>query len=260
MTVFVLPPDRIELYAPTSLSRNGILKFEWIYSTETVSGVLLQSRDERGQWADCDTGWYSYRNASLFTNGYFQLRLLDIPPGAYTFRLAYQDSASGEALQKYTEPLTITIPADLAEQIQADGTVPEELDIGGDRDGGDSEGEDLPDYSQPVPVYPEEEPAPTQPPTEETEPAANFRPTAAPAAAEATEAPVMEWVTDSFTDISGIRLAVLTALVHTVCSSRRSRQFRQKRMPRFPQKRRPLLRVWLLRRRFPARCWCCSRC
>lgn len=140
-TVYVMPADSIQLMAPTDLSEEGKLTFQWIYNSETVTKAVLEMEKD-GKWTACDESWYTYqmpvkddpktqekeeeRSAALI------LDLTKIPAKeTYTFRLNYVDEVSGKAEDKTTDPLYITIPEnvkDLAEK--AEGKIPAELKIG----------------------------------------------------------------------------------------------------------------------------------
>lgn len=190
-SVYVMPTDRIEIYAPTETMRSGQLVFEWIYDSANVSNAVLEQLDSNSQWTSCDISWYSYKAPAGFSSAKLYLELFTIPSNSsYTFRLSYTDIVNGESVQRFTEPVSITIPENIAEQIsKANGAIPEDLDIGGDRDGGDSSGSNFPDYVQPAPK-----------PESNTNTAPNDT---------TVSQPVSEVITDTYSAISGTRLAQL---------------------------------------------------
>ena len=158
-TVYVLPTDRIEIYAavetrPTKTSgqvTGGELVIKWLYDSANVTEAALQRMDESGQWVDCDSSWYRYDKPNKFVESLTaKLRLLlhKIPTvEEHRLRLRYLDVVDGQIVERFTEPITLTIPENILELLAAaDGGVPEDLDIGGDPDEDDfgDQGEKVP--------------------------------------------------------------------------------------------------------------------
>ncbi len=197
-TVYVMPTDRIEIYAPVETMRSGQLVFEWLYDSANVTNTVLEQLDANDQWTKCDSSWYSYKTPTSFSSAKLYLELLTIPSNAsYTFRLSYTDIVDSESVQRFSESVSITIPENIAEMISnSNGTVPDDLNIGGDRDGGDSGGNKLPDYVQPAPM-----------------PESNTN--TAPSDSYVSQ-PVNEVITDTYSAISGLRLAELINAGDTV--------------------------------------------
>lgn len=153
-TVYVMPTDRIELYAPTDLSEEGKLTFQWLYdSTKVTKAVLEMEKD--GKWTACQESWYTYQKPAegkvegakdqpvVGQTGTEEkteteklpaaliLDLTKLPAGAdYTFRLNYVDETTGKAVDRSTESLTITIPENIKKLLEeADGKIPTALKI-----------------------------------------------------------------------------------------------------------------------------------
>lgn len=194
--VYVMPADRIELTAPLSTSAQGWLEFQWLYPAEQVSAVVLEQKTEAGDWIPCDPSWYTYRTPTQYLAATLRLQLLALPTDVpLTLRLRYQD----DTVERLTEPITITLPENIDELLpQANGRIPDELILGGDRDGSDSSGSKLPDIEQFLPL-------PTLSPN--------------PFAAPNLLTLLMlrkEIVTDTYTAISGLRLRRLLEQGKTV--------------------------------------------
>lgn len=163
-TVYVMPADSIQLVAPTDLSEEGKLTFQWIYDSEKVTKAVLEMEKD-GKWTACDEGWYTYQKpeekkveeakaddtkqtetkeqtkteskaeAEKQTEKVPAALILDLTKipakETYTFRLNYVDEVDGKAEDKTTDPLYITIPENvktLAEK--AEGKIPAQLKIG----------------------------------------------------------------------------------------------------------------------------------
>lgn len=199
--VYVLPGDRIEIYGLLHLYQD-YLNIGWTYESSAVSEVVLEQQTADGQWEACPESWYRW---SPWAPGNLQLYLMEFPTETdIVLRLRYQDVVDGNAVERFSEPITLNVPANIAEILAEEGTqIPDDL-FNGDRDGSDSGGTDLPDYEQPAPEWalpegtftawqPPEEDAPAQPPEEERE-------------------TVTEIVTDTYTALSGLRLEQLTQL------------------------------------------------
>ncbi len=211
-TVFVMPTDRIELIAPIKTYANGNLEFQWLYDSSRITDAALEYQTEDDTWIPCPMEWYSLRKPSFFTPGNLHLRLFLLDRETdYTLRLTYQELLDEQATIRTTEPITLTVPSNIEDLIaEASGTVPDALDIGGDRDGGDSGGTDLPDYEQPTP------PPSFQPSRPSSRPSQNEDPED-PSEDDFEDADVVyEVVTDTYTQLSGLRLEQLIGLGPTV--------------------------------------------
>ncbi len=148
-TVYVMRDDTISLSAPHELTRNGALIFRWLYDCADVTSAVLQY-DNAGEWTVCPRKWYSFSTGGMFSSPKLSLFLADIPAGEYTMRMTYTVSGSEE--ERVSEILHITVPDNIAEIAAASsGRIPDELHIGGDRDGGDFGGTVLPDTEQTLP-------------------------------------------------------------------------------------------------------------
>lgn len=196
-TVYVMPSDRIELYGGIRTSSDGALELSWVYDSSNVTEPILERKDETGQWVRCEESWYKFHAKEMTVYDYLYLYLLEMPTEVpLTLRLRYQDVLNGVTVERITEPITLTVPANIAELIAAaNGRVVVNV-IGGDRDGGDSGGTDLPDYEQPSP-RPEAWYPVWRPEREET---------------EESQKRITEIVTDTYTAISGTRLAQLVEM------------------------------------------------
>ena len=140
-TVYVMPADSIQLMAPTGLTEEGKLTFQWIYDSQKVTKAVLEMEKD-GKWTACDETWYTYQmpTEEKMEDGKkieakpaaLILDLTKIPAKeTYTFRLNYVDEASGKAEDKTTDPLYITIPENVKELVEkAEGKIPAELKIG----------------------------------------------------------------------------------------------------------------------------------
>ncbi len=200
-TVYVMPTDRIELYGAVRMSGNGALELSWIYDSVNVTEPILERKDETGQWMPCEESWYQVHISGMNVHDSLWLYLTEMPTEeALTLRLRYCDTVDGTDTERITEPITLTVPANIADLIAAadDGKVVVDV-IGGDRDGGDSDGDDLPDYEQPSPKPDWGRPA--------------WRPAGKD---EGPEETVTEIVTDTYTALSGLRLKQLVGLGDTV--------------------------------------------
>lgn len=141
-TVYVLPTDRIEIYAAVGTlvtASGGELVIKWLYDSANVTEAVLQRMDENGLWVDCEDRWYRYNAPSKFVKGStakLRLRLLEISPGTeHRLRLRYLDLIDGETVERFTAPITLTMPENIEELLaDSNGGIPEELNIGGDRD------------------------------------------------------------------------------------------------------------------------------
>ncbi len=148
-TVYVMRDDAISLSAPHELTRNGALIFRWLYDCADVTSAVLQY-DNAGEWTACPQKWYSFSMGGMFSSPKLSLFLADIPAGEYTMRMTYTVSGSEE--ERVSDILHITVPDNIAEIAAASsGRIPDELHIGGDRDGGDFGGTVLPDREQTLP-------------------------------------------------------------------------------------------------------------
>ena len=194
-TVYVMPDDGIYLTAPTSLTEEGKLTFQWIYDSQKVTKAVLEMEKD-GVWTACDQSWYTYQmpTEEKTVDGKkveaqpaaLILDLTKIPAKeTYTFRLNYVDETSGEAQDKTTDPLYITIPENVKElAAKAEGKIPAELKIG-----------EKPE------VKPEPEPEPEPEPDKDTQ--------------VETEIP-KDIVTDTYITLSGKSLAEKIAQGKTV--------------------------------------------
>lgn len=147
--VYVLPTDRIEIYGLMGIAADR-LEIQWLYDCSSVTNTVLEYKTEDDQWIACDKTWYSFLNS--YVPAKLSLYLLNIPVETeHILRLRYQDVVDGETIECITNPIRLTIPANISEQLGTPCNPPLlELD-NGDRDGGDSGGTDLPDYEQPAP-------------------------------------------------------------------------------------------------------------
>lgn len=140
-TVYVMAADSIQLTAPTGLTQEGKLTFQWIYDSQKVTKAVLEMEKD-GKWTACDQSWYTYQMPTQddpktqekeeALSAALILDLTKFPAKeTYTLRLNYVDEASGKAEDKTTDSLYITIPENvktLAEK--AEGKIPAELKIG----------------------------------------------------------------------------------------------------------------------------------
>ncbi len=193
-TVYVLPTDRIEIYGDTGLVGNR-LEIYWIYSSTSVTNAILEVKANNNQWVSCDKSWYEFHNS--YSPAKLTLYPLNIPTGVeYTLRLRYTDVINSEEVERFTEPIILTVPANIKELIKNNFSIFMTQLGNGDRDGGDSNGSELPDYTQPAP-QPEENTSPT------------------PSNGSVSN-PVNEVVTDTYSAISGLRLSHLIDSCDTV--------------------------------------------
>lgn len=222
--VFVMPDNRIELWAPVSVDLNGKLTFRWLYDAQNVTGAALQWKTLDTAYQPCDENWYTFISANSASSGSLLLNLRKLPVNnPLTFQLSYYDTIDGVTTQHFTEPVTITVPENLDELLRKNITVILD-ELTGDRDGGDRDETTLPDYSQPAPVTPPEESEDNNKDDIEDEDADNKN--------NSTESsgnsgrfdnsdntaflPVQETVTDTCTEISGKRLTLLISLGDSV--------------------------------------------
>ncbi len=149
LPVFVLPSDRIELFAATEISGRGSrLYLSWIYKNPNPKTSVLEYQTEDENWEVCDSSWYSCASTDLAL--YLWTMPKDIP---LTIRLRYQDVINGEIVERITDPVVVTIPDNIQElydELGLDSSAISEL-VNGDRDGSDSSGAELPDIEQPMP-------------------------------------------------------------------------------------------------------------
>jgi len=189
-TAYVLPEDSIEIFAATRVDAvlleqdtyGGALIIQWLYNSEQVTEPVLQQMDTNGQWTNCDESWNTYKPAGKYTYAGLSLFLHNIPAETeHTLRLRYLDVIDGETVERFSDPIKLTVPKNIGELLRksSDG-IPEGLVIDGDRDGGDSNGTPLPEQVQPAPSRNKKK--------------------------KKTEKAITEIVTDTYTAISGLRV------------------------------------------------------
>ena len=220
--IYVLPTDRIEIFAPTAISLNGVMDIHWLYDSDNIAEPVLEQKKEDGTWEACEESWYSYA-ASVSVRDYLMLNLFQMTKDTpLTLRLRYQDVVNGEPTERTTEAISITIPSDIMERLTAgNASIPITV-IEGDRDGSDSAGTPLPDQVQPAPSRKKKK--------------------------KATKV-VTEIVTNTYTAISGLRLDALTAADDKVLFSKEkiSAEIPSKLLDDLKVKNQELLEVVLLR-------------
>lgn len=149
--IYVLPTDCIEIYAPTSISLNGIMDIRWLYDSNSITEPVLELKKEDGTWEACEESWGGYV-ASLYGKDCLQLRLFAMPKDVpLTLRLRYQDVVNDEPVERTTEAIQLTIPANIMDLLASDNATISVTILEGDRDGSDSSGTPLPDQEQPAP-------------------------------------------------------------------------------------------------------------
>lgn len=148
ITVFVMPADRIEIYGAVRYSSNGDISINWTYNSLHVTEAVLERKIDNDQWTTCDSSWYRYEHPLSSSNSFLTLCAAKIPrEEPVVLRLRYVDNGK----ERITEPITIVVPLDLEKQL-AEKEFHQVLDIlEGDRDGGDNNGDDLPNYEQNTP-------------------------------------------------------------------------------------------------------------
>ncbi len=218
--VFIMPADRIELWAPVSVDLNGKMTFRWLYEASSVTGAALQWKKADTAYQSCDDSWYTFTGANSASSGSLLLHLRSLPVNTpLTFQLCYYDTIDGITKQHFTEPVTITVPEHLDELLHKNITAV--LDgLTGDRDGGDKGEITLPDYSQPAPVTPpdknenknENNSDNNNNHSDKNDDSEHFSDSASTDSSNSASAPVRETVTDTYTEIGGKRLAALISL------------------------------------------------
>lgn len=221
--IYVLPPDRIEIYAPVSLSLNGILDIRWLYDSDHITDPVLEQKTAGDTWEACDESWGGYLS-SVYTSDHLQLRLAAMPKDVpLTLRLRYSDVVEGETVTRTTEAISLTVPADILEQLAAGKDEISIQVIEGDRDGSDSQGTPLPDQTQPAPSRRKKK-------------------------KQATKV-VTEVVTDTYSAISGLRVNTLADNGSTVLFEKQkvSAEIPSKLLKNLNLKDQDLLEIILLR-------------
>ncbi len=155
--VYVVPTDRMEIYAATCIDGARWLIIEGLNDCSDMTDVVLERQMEDGQWVACEKNtwyiFYTYMDSALgIKRGELNLNLLQIPTEqTHVLRLRYQDVVNGRPVERISESLYLTLPADIGQKLTAlGGAVPPGI-TDGDRDGGDESGADMPDYMQPAP-------------------------------------------------------------------------------------------------------------
>ncbi len=157
--VYVLPEDRIEIYAGVQLASDGELTIHWLYDSVNVAEAVLEREAAEDVWEACPAEWYTYYLRNEQRDAYLILKLGALPAETpLTLRLRYTEVSDGETTERTTAPVRMEVPENWQDLIQDIGHTPLISVLDGDRDGGDSGGAVLPDIEQPAPL-----PAPSDP-------------------------------------------------------------------------------------------------
>ncbi len=154
-TVYVLPTDRVEVYAALRLADDGELTIHWLYDSTNITEAVLEMETADDVWEACPEEWYTFYLPTKLRDAYLTLSLDVIPAETpYTLRLRYTDVLDGETTERMTEPVLMQVPENWKELTQHFDRSSLISILDGDRDGGDSGGAVLPDIEQPAPTPP----------------------------------------------------------------------------------------------------------
>ncbi len=151
--VYVLPEDRIEIYAGIHLADDGELTIHWLYDSVNVAETILETETADGVWEACPTEWYTYYPWNSRREAYLVLELSTLPKETpLTLRLRYTDVIDGKTVERTTSPILLQVPENWKDLTQNFDRTSLIAIFDGDRDGGDNGGAVLPDMEQPAPV------------------------------------------------------------------------------------------------------------
>ncbi len=152
-TVYVLPEDRIEIFAGIHLAENGELTIHWLYDSGKVTEAVLETENADGLWESCPEEWYAYFPQNSLREAYLLLKLSNFPKETpVTLRLRYMEQTESGSSERTTESVHLQVPENWKELLKHYEHTPVLSVLDGDRDGGDHGGAVLPDMEQTIPV------------------------------------------------------------------------------------------------------------